>query len=182
MAFLTAGESVERMASYCRVEQLLFGLFGQWATEVELPVAKLALVSAADHSAWRAKRWFEMLPTAPPGPDALLTLTTVEREAFDLIAELVGESKGARMVVAYGELLPGLRTAMAAHLERTTTVADAPIRRLLNISLTDVSNDEAEGIGPMELVMTTAQERAAAERVGAELASANARITHIFGV
>ena len=123
-----------------------------------------------------------MLPTAPPGPDALLTLTTVEREAFDLIAELVGESQGARMVVAYGELLPGLRTAMAAHLERTTTVADAPIRRLLNISLTDVSNDVAEGIGPMELVMTTAQERAAAERVGAELASANARMTHIFGV
>jgi hypothetical protein len=123
-----------------------------------------------------------MLPTAPPGPDALLTLTTVEREAFDLIAELVGESQGARMVEAYGELLPGLRTAMAAHLERTTTVADAPIRRLLNISLTDVSNDVAEGIGPMELVMTTAQERAAAERVGAELASANARITHIFGV
>jgi hypothetical protein len=182
MAFLTAGESVERMASYCRVEQLLFGLFGQWATEVELPVAKLALVSAADHSAWRAKRWFEMLPTAPPGPDALLTLTTVEREAFGLIAELVGESQGARMVVAYRELLPGLRTAMVAHLERTTTVADAPIRRLLNISLTDVANDEAEGIGPMELVMTTAQEQAAAERVGAELASANARITHIFGV
>jgi hypothetical protein len=112
----------------------------------------------------------------------LLTLTTVEREAFDLIAELVGESQGARMVVAYGELLPGLRTAMAAHLERTTTVADAPIRRLLNISLTDVSNDVAEGIGPMELVMTTAEERAAAERVGAELAGANARITHIFGV
>ena len=96
MAFLTAGESVERMTSYCRVEQLLFGLFGQWATEVELPVAKLALVSAADHSAWRAKRWFEMLPTAPPGPDALLTLTSVEREAFGLVTDLVRESQGAR--------------------------------------------------------------------------------------
>ena len=182
MAFLTAGESVERMASYCRVEQLLFSLFGQWATAVELPVAKLALVSAADHSAWRAKRWFEMLPTAPPGPDAFLTLTLVEREAFALIAELVGESQSARMFVAYGELLPGLRTAMAAHLERTTAVADAPVRRLLDISLTDVSNDLAEGIGLLELVMTTAEERSAAEQVGAQLAVAKARITHIFGV
>lgn len=182
MAFLTAGESVERMASYCRVEQLLFGLFGQWATDVELPVAKLALVSAADHSAWRAKRWFEMLPTAPPGPGALLTLTSVEREAFGLIADLVGKSQGARMVVAYEELLPGLQAAMAVHLERTTAVADAPVRRLLDISLTDVSNDLAEGIGPMGLVMSSAEERAAAERVGAELAVAKAGITYIFGV
>ena len=129
-----------------------------------------------------SKRWFEMLPTAPPGPDALLTLTSVEREAFGLVADLVRESQGARMVVAYGELLPGLQTAMAAHLERTTAIADAPVRRLLGISLTDVSNDLAEGIGPMELVMTTAEERAEAERVGAELASTNPRITHIFGV
>jgi hypothetical protein len=53
---------------------------------------------------------------------------------------------------------------------------------LLDIALTDVSNDLAEGIGPMELVLTTAEERAVAERVGAELAVAKARFTHIFGV
>lgn len=181
MSFLTAGESVDRMAAYCRVEQLLFGLLGGWAAEVEVPAAKLALLGAADHSGWRAKRWFEMLPTAPPGPDALLTPTTVEREAFGLVADLVGESQGARMVVAYEELLPGLRSAMADHLERTTAVADGPIRRMLKISLTDIENDLAEGIGPMELVMTTAAERSAADRVGAELAVANARIGHIFG-
>jgi hypothetical protein len=111
----------------------------------------------------------------------LLTLTSVEREAFGLVTDLVRESQGARMVVAYGELLPGLQTAMAAHLERTTAIADAPVRRLLGIALTDVSNDLAEGIGPMELVMTTAEERAEAERVGAELAATNPRIAHIFG-
>jgi hypothetical protein len=53
---------------------------------------------------------------------------------------------------------------------------------LLDIALTDVSNDLVEGIGPMELVMGMAEERATAERVGAELAGAKARITHIFGV
>ena len=181
MAFLTAGESVERMAAYCRVEQLLFGLLGGWAAEVELPAAKLALLNAADHSAWRAKRWFEMLPTAPPGPDALLTPTEVEREAFNLIVDLVGDSQAARMVVAYEELLPGLQAAMSAHLERTTAVADGPIRRLLNIAITDLSNDLGEGIGPMELVLASAEERAMAERIGAELAGAEARIGHIFG-
>jgi hypothetical protein len=181
MAFLTAGESVERMAAYCRVEQLLFGLLGGWAAEIELPAAKLSLLNAADHSAWRAKRWFEMLPTAPPGPDALLTPAEVERETFNLIVDLVGDSQGARMAVAYEELLPGLHAAMSAHLERTTAVADGPIRRLLNIAITDISNDSIEGLGPMELVMAAAENRAAAERVGAELAAANARIGHIFG-
>lgn len=182
MAFLTAGESVERMATYCRVEQLLFGLLGGWAAEVERPEAKLALLTAADHSAWRAKRWFEMLPTAPPGPDSYLNTTVVERESFALLTDLVGTSQGARMVVAYEELLPGLRDAMTTHLDRTTAVADGPVRRMLNIAITDVVNDLRDGIGPMELVLTTAEERESAERVGSELAAANSRIGHIFGV
>lgn len=181
MAFLTAGESVERMASYCRVEQMLFGLLGGWSLEVEAPAAKLALLTAADHSAWRAKRWFEMLPTAPPGPDAFLTPTSVERDVFARAVDLVGASQGARMVVAYDHLLPGLRDAMSTHLEATTAVADGPIRRLLQIALTDISNDLGDGIGPMELVLASAEERATAERIGAELAGAEARIGHIFG-
>lgn len=182
MAFLTAGESVERMATYCRVEQLLFGLLGRWATDVERPEAKLALLTASDHSAWRAKRWFEMLPTAPPGPDSFLNTTNIEREAFALIVDLVGESQGARMVVAYEELLPGLREAMTTHLDRTTAVADGPVRRMLDIAITDVTNDLRDGIGPMELVLTSAEERDSAERVGSELAVSNTRIGHIFGV
>ena len=182
MAFLTAGESVERMATYCRVEQLLFGLFGQWSADIELPAAKLALLSAADHSAWRAKRWFEMLPTAPPGPDAFLTMTATEREVFALVADRVGTSQGARMVVAYQQLLSGLGDAMADHLSRTTAVADAPVQRMLTIAMTDIGNDLAEGIGPMELVLGSADERAAAERIGAEVASANVQFGHIFGV
>ncbi len=180
MAFLTAGESVERMAAYCRVEQMLFGLLGSWSVEVEVPAAKLALLTAADHSAWRAKRWFEMLPTAPPGPDAFLTPTSVERDVFALVADLVGTSQGARMVVTYNHLLPGLRDAMSSHLEATTAVADGPVRRLLRIALTDISTDLGDGVGPMELVLASGQERASAERIGAELADAEARIGHIF--
>ena len=124
MEFLTAGESVDRMASYCRVEQLLFGLLGRWVVDVSEPSAKLTLVATADHCAWRSRRWFEMLPTAAPGPDAFMEPTDIEHEVFTLVAELAGSSQGAQMVLAYEELLPALRGAMIEHLERTTAVAD----------------------------------------------------------
>ncbi len=181
MEFLTAGESVDRMASYCRVEQLLFGLLGRWAADVSEPIAKLTLVATADHCAWRSRRWFEMLPTAAPGPDAFMEPTDIEHEVFTLVAELAGSSQGAQMVLAYEELLPALRGAMIEHLERTTAVADGPIRRLLGIAITDVSNDLETSVGPRELVLELAEERAHAEQSRAGIAGATTQIRQIFG-
>ncbi|MCX6511339.1 MAG: hypothetical protein NT081_11100 [Actinobacteria bacterium] len=181
MEFITAGESVDRMASYCRVEQLLFGLLGAWAADVSEPAAKLSLVATADHCAWRSRRWFEMLPTAAPGPDAFLTPTDNEREVFALVADLVRSSQGARMVLAYDELLPALRGAMVDHLERTTAMADGPVRRLLAIAITDISNDLETSIGPKEVVLALAEERTHAEQSKAALAAVTAQIRKIFG-
>jgi hypothetical protein len=181
MEFLTAGESVDRMASYCRVEQLLFGLLGEWAAEVSEPTAKLALVATADHCAWRSRRWFEMLPTAAPGPDAFLTPSDTEREVFALVADLVGSSQGSRMVLAYEELLPAIRGAMIEHLERTTAAADGPVRRLLGIAITDISNDLETSSGPREVVLALAEERAHAKQSKAALAAATTQIRQIFG-
>lgn len=182
MAFLTAGESVERMASHCRIEQMLFGVFGGWAGELKDPNAKIVMLSTADHCAWRAKRWYEMLPTAPPGPDALLTPTMAEREAFALVSDLVGSSQGAQMVVAYQSLLPALHRALTEHLERTTTVADGPIRRMLRIALTDVDTDLASGVGPMEAVLAAPGERDHAERISAQLSANEGGIRQLFQV
>jgi len=181
MEFLTAGESVDRMASYCRVEQLLFGLLGGWATDVSEPIAKLALVATADHCAWRSRRWFEMLPTAAPGPDSFLIPTDTEREVFALITDLVGSSQGVRMAVAYDEMLPALRGAMVDHLERTSAVADGPVRRLLGIAITDISNDLEASSGPRDVVLALAEERTLAENSKAGLAAATAQIRQIFG-
>lgn len=182
MAFITAGESVERMARYCRIEQMLFGMLGRWSTDLVEPTAKLVALSTADHCAWRAKQWFELLPTAPPGPDAFLTPTATEREAFGLVTDLVGESQAARMVAAYDVLLPRVRQAMIDHLEDTSAVADAPIQRMLAIAITDIENDLAAGVGPMERVLATPQEREWAQRTGAQLAASEARIRPLFEV
>ena len=180
MAFLTAGESVDRMATYCRIEQMLFGLLGGWVADLTEPTAKLAMLSTADHCAWRARRWFEMLPTAPPGPDAFLPATVSEHEVFRRVADAVGDSQGARLVVTHRVLLPALRNALIDHLEHTSTVADGPIRRLLGISITDLDHDLVAGQGPMELVLTSPGERTDAERIEAELSADETGIEQIL--
>ena len=107
--------------------------------------------------------------------------TDIEHEVFTLVAELAGSSQGAQMVLAYEELLPALRGAMIEHLERTTAVADGPIRRLLGIAITDVSNDLETSIGPREMVLALAEERAHAEQSKAGIAGATTQIRQIFG-
>lgn len=179
MTFTTAGDSVERMATYCRVEQLSFSLLGGWVAGVETPAAKLALLAAADHCAWRSRRWFEMLPTAPPGPDAYLTPTTIESDAFDGVADLDGA--GARLSLAFEELLPALRAAMRLHLDRTTEVADAPVRRLLRIAITDVSDDLDAAAGALDQVFALPGERDAADRLRAQRTGSGASFDRIFG-
>lgn len=152
MAFLTAGESVDRIATYCRVEQLLFRLFGSWAVEIAEPQTKLAFLVASDHCGWRAQRWFEMLPTAPPGPDAFLVSTPAEAELVKGIDDQVGGSQAARVVVTYELLLPGLHAALGEHLDRTSAVADGPIQRMLAIAMTDIERDLLSGADLAELV------------------------------
>ncbi|MEI7622399.1 MAG: hypothetical protein WCJ88_02475 [Actinomycetes bacterium] len=180
MAFLTAGESVDRMATYCRIEQLQFGLLGGWVTDLAEPTAKLVMLSTADHCAWRAQRWFEMLPTAPPGPDALLTGTLSELEVFSRLATAVGTSQGARLVVAYRMLLPTLLGALIAHLESTTAVADAPVRRILGIAITDLENDLSAANGPTDLVLARPEERLWAEQSEAQLVAATSGIEQLL--
>ncbi len=182
MAFITAGDSVERMASYCRIEQLLFGLLGEWAIDLDEPTAKLAMVSAADHCAWRAKRWYELLPTAPPGPDAFLTSVPGELEVFEATATIVGDSQSGRLAMAFEVLLPGIQRAMIDHLDRTTEVADAPIRRMLAIAVTDIENDRAAAVEPSRLILASSAERERAERIQAEFAARTVGISALFQV
>lgn len=182
MGFLSAGESIDRMATYCRVEQLFFGLLGGWVTEVHEPTAKLALLGAADHCAWRALRWFEMLPTAPPGPDALIASVESELAAVATIADVTGEAPAARMVMAYEGLLPALVAVLRAHLAETTAVADAPVQRMLEIAIADVDRDLRAAIDPVERVVSGPDGGREAERIRAAIASDTAGIGRLLGV
>lgn len=140
MTAFEAPASVARIAAYCRAEQLAFALLGDGATRFA-PVAGAAELSeAADHAAWRARRWYELLPTAPPGPDALLVPTEGDLEVARRAREVVVDGVTLLAVVAV-EVLPRVLRAMEEHSGRTTDVADRPVRRILDIAICDVERD-----------------------------------------
>lgn len=172
MDFLTAGATVDRIAAYCRIEQALFALLGGWASSFDDPDAKVAALELADHAAWRARRWYELLPTAPPGPDSFLSPTPRESTIFATARTAGGSSDAARMCVVILELLPVLLDGMREHLDAAPEVSQGPVRRILDIAITDVERDGALGLGVLESLVAAADARSGAETARGEVASA----------
>jgi hypothetical protein len=146
---LTAAGLAVRLGHYCWAEQQLFSLLGGWVVGTDAHDAKALLLELAEHAAWRAQRWYELLPTAPPGADALVAAP----EGAVPLAELVdgaldgpgGERRDAgpatRFACAARVLLPRLLAAYTAHLDWSDHVRDAAVRRVLAVALDDLSND-----------------------------------------
>lgn len=134
-----------RIGGYCWIEQQFFALFGGWVPSTADPESKLLLAELGEHAGWRARRWFEALPTAPPGADSLV-LAPAGAEAVLAAAVQAGQDAGdprGRLVLAAGVLLPALAIAMETHLASSSTVSTAPVRRLLEIGLFDIGRDRA---------------------------------------
>ena len=85
-----------------------------------------------------------------------------------------------RLSVAFDQLLPALRDAMRSHLDRTTSVADAPVRRLLRIAITDVTEDLESAADAVRAVLGLPGEREGADRVRADLMSAGVSFDPLF--
>jgi hypothetical protein len=141
----TARGLAARIGGYCWVEQQFFSLFGGWVPSTSDPESKLLLAELGEHAGWRARRWFEALPTAPPGADSLV-LPPAGAQTVLAAAARAGQDAGdprGRLVLAAGVLLPALSEAMEMHLASSSTVSTAPVRRLLEIGLFDISRDRA---------------------------------------
>ena len=141
----TARGLAARIGGYCWVEQQFFALFGGWVPSTSDPESKLLLAEFGEHAGWRARRWFEALPTAPPGADSLV-LPPDGTEAVLTAAARAGKDAGdprGRLVLAAGILLPALSGVMEVHLASSSTVSTAPVRRLLEIGLFDIGRDRA---------------------------------------
>jgi hypothetical protein len=176
MEFMTAGATVDRIAAYCRIEQGLFALLGAWAPEIDDAAAKALSLELADHAAWRARRWYEMLPAAPPGPDSFLDPTTRELEVFACARAIGGGSGAAPMAVVSTELLPRLVGAMGEHLAVASAVAQGPVRRILDIAITDVDRDLTAARAAGERLTASPQGRTQADGAIAEVASVLSRL------
>ncbi|MCU0311394.1 MAG: hypothetical protein MUE36_10685 [Acidimicrobiales bacterium] len=141
----SATATVERLGRYCWAEQELFALLGGWAPEIpEHDVAAL-VAEQAEHAAWRAERWFELLPGAPGtglvvAPEGLDDLGDRARQAADGPTRTV-----EKLAVAYRLLAPRLVAAYVAHLGWATPHREAAARRLLGIAVADLTGDLVEG-------------------------------------
>ena len=136
-----------RLGAYCWVEQQLFSILGGWVPEVPELDVKLALAEHADHAAWRAQRWYELLPSAPPGPEALLT---APGGLEDLAARIAAVADGPdrtieKLAVTYRVVLPRLAAALDAHRDWSAAVAGSSVPRLLGVAADDIATDWVAG-------------------------------------
>lgn len=143
----TARGLAARLGAYCWAEQQVFALLGGWAREIPEADVKLAVAEHADHAAWRALRWYELLPTAPPGPDALVVAPAGVGVALTTAAELAAgpDHTVEKLAVAHRVLLAGLAAALRAHLDWSPAVAEPAVGRVLTIALDDVVADWSSG-------------------------------------
>lgn len=136
-----------RLGACCWAEQQVFALLGGWAPEVPEPDVKLALAEHADHAAWRAQRWHELLPTAPPGPDALVVAPAGVAPALAAAREACAGADRTveKLAVAHRVLLAGMAAALRAHLDWSAAVSEPAVGRVLAIALDDVLTDWSSG-------------------------------------
>ncbi len=136
-----------RIGRYCWVEQQVFGLLGGWAPEIPELDVKALVAEQAEHAGWRAQRWFELLPTAPPGADALVGapagLTGLAQEAR-AVADGPGRT-AEKLLVVHRVLLPRLVAAYTAHLDWAPFTSQASVRRMLGIALAELADDVRHG-------------------------------------
>ena len=174
MTVLGSSESTARIASYCRAEQLVFALAGDGATRFASSESAPTLLAVAAHAAWRATRWYELLPTAPPGPDTFLVPTEADREVAAVARERIVDVVTLLAVLSV-ELLPRVRRAMEEHLDRTTPVADAEVQRILGIARTDLATDLLALRDSLERSSPTPEDRDRADAVVGAVAAVAGR-------
>jgi hypothetical protein len=143
----TTAAVAARIGAYCWVEQQLFSVLGGWVPEVPELDVKLALAEHADHAAWRAQRWYEVLPAAAPGPDALVAAPAGLDELASRIA--VAADGPARTIeklaVTYRVLLPRQAAALEAHRDWSAGVEGSSVPRLLALAADDIAGDWVAG-------------------------------------
>ena len=170
-----------RLGAYCWAEQQLFALLGGWITDIGETDVKLAVAEHADHAAWRAQRWYELLPTDPPVADALVVAPAGVAAALDGAAIVAAgpDRTAEKLAVAYRVLLPRLAAALRAHLDWSPAVSEPAVGRMLGLALGDVGADWVAG---ERLVQALAGDQAVLGRVVAAQAAAEVPLAAAGGL
>jgi len=138
---LSAPDSARWIGMCCWLEQQVFALLGRWVTEISDPASKLVVLELSEHAAWRAQRWYELLPTAAPGADKLV-FGGDELDELIVSADDAGgaDRTPAKLIVAEG--LMGILDRLVAGLaDHTTVISGGSVLRIAGIVRSDIAAD-----------------------------------------
>lgn len=145
---LTIAETADAVAGYAYVSERSFATLGSWVPSTSEPSAKVALAAHARAHAWYAGLWAEQLPAGFP------RATSAAAERFGPVFEtLVTLAPVDRLAAFYRAVLPRTITAVTAHAERCSIVADGTIARVLRIVRNDLLEQWAEGEAIVQVLL-----------------------------
>jgi hypothetical protein len=157
---LTLGATAALVGEYRWIENALYGLLGQWVTDMPVAAVQIHLDAQSLRHAWHADLWADRLPVLSGVDPAGLSVPSPSSAA--LFAALDGmaptndlpgstwppadeEAPGRpgalpRLAGLYRVVLPRLVTSYERHLRVVSPVTDGPVARALRLVL----NDEIE--------------------------------------
>ena len=140
--------AARRLGHYKWFEMRLFEIAGGWVALTPEVDVKARLGANCSHHAWHAELFHQRLPELADLHPAGLTAPANEEVArfVDALAAPVEPSRTLeRLVGLYRVAVPWAASAYTFHLNRSSTVADAPTMRVLQLVLADLAADERDG-------------------------------------
>ena len=189
---LSLANAATLVGEYRWIENALYGLLGEWVTDMPIPGVQVHLDAQSLRHAWHAELWGDRLPVLTGTDPADMTVPSAPTVA--LFAVLTGipvptvgpgstwppaadeppNPPGAlpRLAGLYRVVLPRLVTSYERHRRATSPATDAPTARALSLVLNDEVDDWMAGERLVQRLMTRPHDVAAVHEFLLRLESA----------
>jgi hypothetical protein len=196
---LTLANAAALVGEYRWIENALYGLLGEWVTDMPVAAVKVHLDGQSLRHAWHAELWADRLPVlAGADPDRWTVPSTPTAALFALLTgvpvptgepgstwppaadELLGRPGALpRLAGLYRVVLPRLVTSYERHLRVASPVTDGPTARALRLVLNDEVEDWHAGERLVQRLVTRPHDVAAVheflQRLESSVVGAGAR-------
>jgi hypothetical protein len=171
---LNLANAAALVGEYRWIENALYGLLGEWVTDMPIPAVQVHLDGQSLRHAWHAELWGDRLPvlsgtdpagvTVPSAPSVALFAvltgmpvpTSGPGSTWPPAADEPPNPPGAlpRLAGLYRVVLPRLVTSYERHRRAASPVTDAPTVRALRLVLNDEVDDWLAGERLVQRLMT----------------------------
>jgi hypothetical protein len=189
---LSLGISAALVGEYRWIENALYGMLGEWVTDMPVAAVQVHLDGQSLRHAWHSDLWADRLPVLTGADPAGLTIPSAPSAA--LFAALGGTSLPSdlpgstwppadeeplgrpgtlpRLAGLYRVVLPRLVTSYERHLRVASPVTDGPVARALRLVLNDEIEDWRTGERLVQRLVTRPHDVAAVHEFLQRLESA----------